>query len=59
MQKGAGPAWEPVDRWDTLSRDQVNDLPETEWAMWLAGVVDEIERAVGMNDLKVVDRQQA
>ena len=58
MQKGAGPAWEPVDRWDTLPRDQVNDLPETEWAMWLAGIDDEIERAGRMHVFEVVDNQQ-
>jgi hypothetical protein len=54
MQKGVGPPCDPVDRWDTLPRNQVNDLPETEWAMWLAGIVDEIENAGRINDFKVV-----
>ena len=36
MQKGVGPSWDSVDRWDTMPRDRVNDLPETEWAMWLS-----------------------
>ena len=57
MQKGDGPSWVPVDRWDTLPRNQTTDLPETEWAMWLAGVVDEIENAGGMNDLKVIENK--
>ena len=57
MQKGDGPSWVPVDRWDTLPRNQTTDLPETEWAMWLAGIVDEIENAGGMNDLKVIENK--
>ena len=57
MQKGVGPPWDPIDRWDALPRNMVNDLPETEWAMWLAGIVDEIEDAGRMNDFKVVDNK--
>ena len=52
MQKGAAPPWDPIDRWDTLPRNMVNDLPETEWAMWLAGIVDEIEDDGMMNDFQ-------
>ena len=40
---------------DTLPRDEVNDLPETEWYMWLAGIVDGIEMAGRMRDFRVVD----
>ena len=29
MQKSAGPPCDPIDRWDTLPRNLVNDLPET------------------------------
>ena len=54
MQKGGGPPWDPIDRWDTLPRNLVNDLPETERAVWLAGIVDEIEDAGRMNDFKVI-----
>ena len=57
MQKGVAPPWTPVDRWDTLPRGQVNDLPESEWAMLLAGIVDEIEGAGRMNDFKVVNNK--
>ena len=57
MQKGAAPPWEPVDRWDTLPRNKVNDLPETEWATWLDGIVDDIEDSGMMNDFKVVDNK--
>ena len=57
MQKGAALPWDPIDRWDTLPRDMVNDLPETEWSMWLAGIVDQIENAGRMNDFKVVDNK--
>ena len=57
MQKGVGPPWGPVDRWDTLPRNLVNELLETEWAMWLVGIVDEIDDAGRMNDFKVVDNK--
>ena len=51
MQKGAVDPWAPEEnRWDTLSRNQVKDTPETEWFIWIAGIVDDIE-----NDGRVLD----
>ena len=43
MQKGAVDSWVPKDRSDTPSRKLVKDTPETEWFMWIAGIIDEIE----------------
>ena len=57
MQKGASPHWTPTDRRDTLPRSEVNDLPESEWFMWIAGIVDEIEDAGTMQDFKIVDNK--
>ena len=43
MQKGAVDSWVPKDRSDTPSRKLVKDTLETEWFMWIAGIIDEIE----------------
>ena len=43
MQKGAVDSWVPKDRSDTPSSKLVKDTPETEWFMWIAGIIDEIE----------------
>ena len=50
MQKGVVDPWAPKTRWDTLSRKQVKDTPETEWFLWLAGIVVDIE-----NDGRTLD----
>ena len=36
MQKGVVDPWYPRSRWATPSRDEVYDLLETEWFLWLA-----------------------
>ena len=43
LQKGIVDPWVQQARWDTLSRKQVRDTPETEWFLWLAGIVGDIE----------------
>ena len=50
MQKGVVDPWVPKNRWDTPSRKEVKDTPETERCMWIAGIIDEIERAGRMMD---------
>ena len=56
MQKGAVDPWVPKARWDTPSRKQVKDTPKTEWFMWIAGVIDEIERVGRVQDFKAERR---
>ena len=44
MKKGVVEPWYPTDRWDNLPRSAVKDSPETERFLWIALVVDTIEK---------------
>ena len=43
MQRGVVDPWYPRNRWRTPTRKEVHDLPETEWLMRIAELVDRIE----------------
>ncbi|MFM7986078.1 MAG: hypothetical protein ACKPKO_42870, partial [Candidatus Fonsibacter sp.] len=52
MQKCVAKQWYLVDRWETPVYDDVFDMPETDWYLWPARLVDDIEKEGRMYDFK-------
>ena len=42
----------PKDGWETLSRSHVKHLLEAEWYLWIADMVDNIEKEANMEEFK-------
>ncbi|MFM7981872.1 MAG: hypothetical protein ACKPKO_21390, partial [Candidatus Fonsibacter sp.] len=57
LQKGVVPSWAPGNRWECPSYKMVYDLPETEWYLWLARIVDGMEKSGQMLKFKTLGNQ--
>ena len=52
MKKGVVDPWIPAGRWESPPRSEVKESPETEWFLWIARIVDNIEVEEQMDDFK-------
>ena len=52
MKKGVVDPSVPTDRWDTPPREDVKDLLETEWFLWIAKIMDKIEDEGRLEEFK-------